>query len=68
MNREEDALIASALAALSRRFAPPSPLTAIQGLSVTEAARIEGCLTATLYWRVHQARKLLREALERSHS
>ena len=34
------------------------------GLSVAEAARIEGCTIPTIYWRVHQARKLLKQRLE----
>jgi RNA polymerase sigma-70 factor, ECF subfamily len=68
MNREEDALVASALAALSPPLRAAITLTAIQGLSVTEAAHIEGCLTATLYWRVHHARKLLKKSLERSRA
>jgi hypothetical protein len=32
-------------------------------MSMKEAAKAEQCLMATLYWRVHQARKLLWEQL-----
>ena len=40
-------------------------LTAIQAWEPREAARIEGCqLTATMYWRVHQARKRLAVRLQ----
>ena len=38
-------------------------LTAIQGMSVKEAARVSGCLAATMYWRVHEARRRLRQQL-----
>ncbi len=38
-------------------------LTTLNGLDPREAADIEGCSTATIYWRVHKARKLLRKRL-----
>jgi len=39
-------------------------LTILQGLRVREAAEIEGCTAATMYWRIHKARKILRKRLE----
>jgi RNA polymerase sigma-70 factor (ECF subfamily) len=39
-------------------------LTAIHGLSPGEAARVEKCLPATMYWRVHEARRRLRKDLQ----
>ena len=39
-------------------------LTMMQGLGVREAAGIEGCTAATMYWRIHKARKILRKRLE----
>lgn len=57
-----------ALASLSPVLRAAITLTAIQGLSVTEAARVERCLAATMYWRIHQARKVLRDKLDRQAS
>ena len=39
-------------------------LTVMQGLSAGEAAEIEGCPVGTMYWRVHEARRLLRDELK----
>ncbi len=39
-------------------------LTMMQGLSAGEAAEIEGCPVGTMYWRVHEARRLLRDELK----
>lgn len=61
---ETDGLIAKALASLSPRLRAAISLTAIQGLEAAEAARIEGCALATMYWRIHHARRLLRKKLE----
>jgi len=38
-------------------------LTAIEELTPQEAATIEGCTLATMYWRLHKARKLLKQYL-----
>ena len=40
-------------------------LTILQGLRVGEAAKIEGCTAATMYWRIHKARKILKKRLEK---
>ena len=63
MARESDAQLRAALAELSPSLRAAIVLTTIHGMSVREAAQAEGCLAATLYWRVHQARKILREKL-----
>jgi RNA polymerase sigma-70 factor (ECF subfamily) len=63
MAREADAQLTAALAELAPSLRSAIVLTKIHGMSVREAARAEGCLAATLYWRVHQARKLLRARL-----
>lgn len=55
--------VSRALATLSPTLRAAITLTAIEGLSVTEAARAAGCLAATMYWRVHQARKQLKAEL-----
>ncbi len=52
-----------AIGTLSPKLRSAIVLTAIEGLSVREAARVEKCLSSTMYWRVHQARKLLRGSL-----
>lgn len=38
-------------------------LTAFQGLSSGEAAQVEGCSPQTFYWRLHEARKQLKQRL-----
>lgn len=62
---ELDREISRVLASLSPGLRSAIVLTAIQGMSVGEAAHAAGCLTATMYWRVHQARKILGEKLKR---
>lgn len=56
--------IEAGLAALSPRLRGAIVLTTIEKLAVKEAARIEGCSTATMYWRVHEARKQLKQKLK----
>lgn len=63
MGMESDARVTKALEALSPPLRAAIVLTAIQGMSLKEAAKAEHCLMTTLYWRVHQARKLLRKQL-----
>ena len=60
MAAESDARVGVALQALSPRLRAAIVLTAIHGFSLKEAADTERCLLATMYWRVHQARKELR--------
>ena len=64
MGMESDARVARALESLSPCLRAAMVLTAIHGLSLKEAAAAERCLMATMYWRVHQARRLLRNMLE----
>lgn len=63
MARESDARLTTALNELPPALRSAITLTCIHGFGVKEAAEAEGCLTATLYWRVHRARKLLRAIL-----
>ena len=65
MAAELNAEVSAALAALSPPLRSAIVLTAIQGLSAREAAQIEECVTATMHWRVHQARKMLTQRLDR---
>jgi len=61
--RETDTQITEALASLSPCLRAAMTLTAIHGLKAAEAARIEDCAIAIMYWRIHQARRLLRKKL-----
>ena len=62
---EIDHNISEALASLSPCLRAAINLTAIHGLKAVEAARIAGCSIAVLYWRVYQARRLLRMKLRK---
>ncbi len=61
---ELDGAIAAALASLPDKLRSAIVLTAIEGVESHEAARILGCARATLYWRIHKARKLLEQRLQ----
>ena len=56
--------VQKALAKLSLPLRSAVVLTVMQGLSAGEAAEIEGCPLGTMYWRVHEARRLLRDELK----
>jgi RNA polymerase sigma-70 factor (ECF subfamily) len=64
INGEIMAQLDNALRGLSPKLRAAIVLTAIQQLSPSEAAAIENCSTATMYWRIHQARKLLKKELK----
>jgi DNA-directed RNA polymerase specialized sigma24 family protein len=36
----------------------------MQGMSAVEAAAVEDCPTGTMYWRIHEARRRLRDELK----
>lgn len=63
MLSETEAAIGSSIEQLSPPLRAAIVLTAIEGQSAREAAEIEGVTTATLYWRIHEARKQLRGLL-----
>jgi RNA polymerase sigma-70 factor, ECF subfamily len=63
MNGELDGEISRALAGLPPDLRAAITLTVIQGMDVREAASVAGCLRATMYWRVHEARKRLKRRL-----
>ena len=56
--------IEAGLESLSPTLRAAIVLTAIHGLEPREAASVEGCATATIYWRIHQAKKALKERLK----
>ena len=65
INGEVLAQLDNALRDLSPKLRAAIVLTAIQQLSPSEAAAVEKCSTATMYWRIHQARKLLKQRIVR---
>ena len=65
MECELDAAIRAALADLTPKLRAAIVLTSLEQKDASEAARIEGCSIATMYWRIHEARKQLKKRLER---
>ncbi|MDT8389674.1 MAG: sigma-70 family RNA polymerase sigma factor [Lentisphaeria bacterium] len=63
-SREKLDQIGAALAALSPSLRAAIVLTAIEGHGIAAAADIEGCAQATMYWRIHKARKILKSSLK----
>ena len=61
---ELDARIREALSELSPKLRSAIVLVVMQEVGVTEAARVERCAAATMYWRVHEARRQLKRKLE----
>jgi RNA polymerase sigma-70 factor (ECF subfamily) len=64
LTAELSADIEQALGELSPTLRAAMVLTSLQGLSPTEAAEVEECSTSTMYWRIHEARKQLRQRLK----
>ena len=60
---ELDRDITEALKSLNPTLRAAVTLVSIHGMSPKEAAEVEGCVVATMYWRVHEARRLLKETL-----
>ena len=65
MAGELNGAITAAIGSLSPALRAAVVLTTLQGLGVHEAAKIEGCTTATMYWRIHKARNILKKRLEK---
>ena len=63
MAGELDRAITAAVDSLPPALRAAVVLTMLQGMDVREAAEIEGCATATMYWRIHKARKALKKQL-----
>ena len=63
LQRELDQQIEAGLAGLSPKLRAAIVLTSLQQLSAEEAAELEGCSTATMYWRIHEARRQLQARL-----
>jgi RNA polymerase sigma-70 factor (ECF subfamily) len=63
LHRELDQAITTGLEALPLPLRSALVLTSLQGLTPEEVADLEGCAINTVYWRVHEARKQLRQRL-----
>ena len=61
--RELGQQIETALGELTDKLRAAVVLLVLQQRGVTEAAAIEGCSAATMYWRLHQARRKLKAKL-----
>lgn len=61
---EFDAAVEQALTALPPKLRAAIVLVTIQEVDPAEAARIEGCTRATIYWRLHEARRRLAVLLQ----
>ena len=61
---EKTAHIATALGLLTPKLRSAIVLTTMQGLPATTVAEIEDCSVGTIYWRMHEARRQLREELK----
>ena len=57
-------MIDQAIAELSPALRAAMLLTTVEGLTPEEAAEVENCTAANIHWRVHKARKILKERLE----
>lgn len=56
--------VTRALGRLSPSLRTAIVLTVMQGLTAVEAAEIESCSVGTMYWRIHEARRKLRDDLK----
>jgi RNA polymerase sigma-70 factor (ECF subfamily) len=63
MEAELETAVDAALAELSPKLRAAIVLTSLERFDVKEAARIEGCTAATMYWRIHEARRQLKKRL-----
>ena len=64
VQHELEEAVEQALGTLSEKLRTAVVLVHLQGISVQEAAEIEGCTRATMYWRVHEARRQLKKQLK----
>jgi RNA polymerase sigma-70 factor, ECF subfamily len=63
MANELDGELTAAMHSLPATLRAAIVLTSIQGLDARQAADVEGCPIATMYWRIHRARKMLEKRL-----
>lgn len=60
---EFDGAVGRALEHLTPSLRAAVSLVLMEDMPIRDAARIEGCTVATMYWRIHKARRDLRESL-----
>jgi RNA polymerase sigma-70 factor (ECF subfamily) len=65
LGNELQRVLETALRELEPRLRAALVLTGLEGVPLKEAAAIEGCSLATLYWRIHRARKRLKSRLQK---
>jgi RNA polymerase sigma-70 factor (ECF subfamily) len=63
LNRELDEQITTALAELSPKLRAAIVLTGLEQIPPQDAAEMEVCTLSTMYWRIHEARRLLQHRL-----
>lgn len=63
MARELDGELTVAMHGLPANLRAAIVLASFNGVDACGAAKIEGCSTATMYWRIHKARKILKKRL-----
>lgn len=56
--------VTNSLDELSPKLRAAIVLTSFEQIEPSQAAEIEGCSTSTMYWRVHEARKQLKQRLK----
>ena len=65
MAGELNGAITAAVGSLPPSLRAAVVLTTVHGLGVRQASKIAGCTRATMYWRIHKARKILKQRLEK---
>ena len=64
LSDELEGAVAAAVADLSPALRAAVVLVTLQGLNVKDAAEIEECTVSTMYWRLHEARRILNQRLQ----
>jgi RNA polymerase sigma-70 factor (ECF subfamily) len=64
MDIELQTAVEAALAELPPKLRAAIVLITLEGMDPAKAAQIEGCSRPTIYWRLHEARKRLKQQLE----
>jgi len=60
---ELERAIETGMAALSPTLRAAMAMVVMEGVPAAQAAEIEGCSVSTIYWRVHEGRKILKKHL-----
>jgi RNA polymerase sigma-70 factor, ECF subfamily len=63
---EKFAAVEQAMKQLPEKLHAALNLTTFEAMAPDKAAEVLGCTTATIYWRIHKARKLLKKTLANS--